>query len=104
VGDSDGGEDGAERSPGGEDFRFRVPDGAGLDHGGREAVESEGEETSGISAEAAATYHSDAPRRVRKPEKEGAEASASRGRVGVEQALAPGKQRAAVRRESNGEC
>ena len=53
VGDGDGGEDGTERSPGGEDFRLGVPDGAGLDHRGRKAVEREGEEAAGIAAETA---------------------------------------------------
>ena len=53
VGDGDGGEDGSEGSPGGEDFRLSVPDGAGLDDGRRKTVESEGEESAGVAAEAA---------------------------------------------------
>jgi hypothetical protein len=37
----------------GEDFGLGVPDGGGLEYGGRKAVEGKGEESAGVAAEAA---------------------------------------------------
>ena len=67
VGNGDGGEDGSEGSPGGEDFRLSVPDGAGLEHGRRKTVKSEGEESAGVAAEAAG----DIPQRSAEEDAEG---------------------------------
>jgi hypothetical protein len=94
VGDGDGGEDGAEGSPGGEDFGLGVPDGAGLNHRGRKTVESESEKAALVAAEAAG----DIPKRcaeeqaAEKKRKSRKPAPVGR-RFLREQALRPGEER-----------
>ena len=91
VGDGDGGEDGSEGSPGSEDFRFGVPDGGGLQNGGRKAVEGEGEEASSVAAEAAG----DVPERGAEKDSEGEKWNAGKPapvRFGIVQAVWPGEQ------------
>src|ERR1700683_5150722 len=72
MGHGDGGKDGAERSPGREDFRLGVPDGRGLKDGGRKTVESEGEKSAGIAAETAGNI----PERRSEEDSEGEERKA----------------------------
>jgi len=82
----------SEASPGGEDFGLGVPDGGGLQHGGRKAVESEGEKSSGVAAESAG----DVPERRAQKDAKGEERKAREPapiRFRGEQASRPGEQR-----------
>src|SRR5712691_5271010 len=96
MSDGDSGEDGSEGSPSGEDFRFGVPYGAGLDHGRRKAVESEGKESARVSAETAGNI----PQGSAEEEPAGQERQArepapvrGEGELVKKEALGPGKQR-----------
>ena len=53
VSHGDGGEDRPERSPGGHNLGFGLPNGGRLDQRRRKGIEREGDESAGISAEAA---------------------------------------------------
>jgi len=66
--------------------------------GGRKAVESEGEKSSGVAAESAATYHSDAPRKTPKGEERKAREPAP-ARFRGEQASRQASRGAAVTRK-----
>ncbi len=105
VGDGDGSEDGTKGSPCGKDFRLGMPDGGGLENGRRETIESEGNESAGIAAEAAgnipqrsAEENAEGKKRdVREPAPDGEDSDAAR-------ACGAASRGAAVTRERSGEC